>query len=142
MKNDLSLSVQYASNSEPIPSRPLFRKWVKASLLMPAKITIRIVGEEEGRELNRTFRGKDYATNVLTFVYGEGEGDIVICSPVIEKEASEQDKELESHYAHMTVHGALHLQGYDHESEEEAETMECLEKEIMARLGYPDPYRV
>lgn len=142
MKNDLSLSVQYGSRSENVPSRPLFRKWVQASLQMPAKITIRVVDEEEGRELNGTYRGKDYATNVLTFVYEEGEGDIVICAPVIEREAAEQKKSLESHYAHMTAHGALHLQGYDHENEEEAEVMESLEKAIMAKLGYPDPYGV
>ena len=142
MKNELSLSVQYASGSEHVPSRPLFRKWVKAALMVPASITVRIVDLDEGRMLNNEYRKKDYATNVLTFVYGEGTGDIVICSPVIEREASEQNKSIESHYAHMTVHGALHLQGYDHEKEDDAEIMESLEKEIMSRLGYPDPYGV
>lgn len=142
MKSDVSLSVQYASTAENLPTRPRFRKWVGAALQNPAKITIRIVDEEEGRSLNRDYRGRDYATNVLTFVYEESEGDIVICAPVLMKEALEQKKPLESHYAHMTVHGALHLQGYDHESDGEAAIMESLETAIMAKLGYPDPYGV
>ena len=109
---------------------------------MPARMTIRIVDAEEGRMLNKEYRKKDYATNVLTFVYEEGVGDIVICAPVIEREAAEQKKPIESHFAHMTVHGALHLQGYDHEDEKEAEFMESIEQEIMTKLGYPDPYGV
>ncbi len=142
MKSEFSLSVQYASNDEDIPQRHRFRKWVSASLEGPAQITIRIVDLEEGRHLNREFREKDYATNVLTFVYENGIGDIVICAPVIRREALEQGKQLESHYAHMTVHGMLHLQGYDHEDDEDAAIMESKEKAIMARLGYPDPYGV
>ncbi|MHB1299917.1 MAG: rRNA maturation RNase YbeY [Burkholderiales bacterium] len=142
MRSDFSLSVQYASTAESLPTRPRFRKWVGAALQAPAKITIRIVDEEEGRNLNRDYRGRDYATNVLTFVYGESEGDIVICAPVLVKEALEQKKPLESHYAHMTVHGTLHLQGYDHESDGEAAIMESLEAAIMAKLGYADPYGV
>ncbi len=142
MKNELSLAVQYASSCGNLPSRPQFRKWVRAALEMPARMTIRIVDIEEGRMLNKEYRKKDYATNVLTFVYEEGMGDIVICAPVIEQEATQQKKRLESHYAHMTVHGALHLQGYDHEDEEEAGIMESIEKEIMTKLGYPDPYGV
>lgn len=140
MKNELS--VQYASASANVPEKRLFGEWVNASLEAPARITIRIVDEAEGRQLNRDYRGRDYATNVLTFPYGNGEGDIAICSPVVEREAQEQHKALEAHYAHMTVHAALHLQGYDHENEEEAEVMESLEREIMAKLGYPDPYGV
>ncbi len=145
MKSEFSLSVQYASEAQDIPKRHTFRKWVKAAVEMPCAITIRIVDLEEGLDLNRNFRGKDYATNVLTFVYDDQEplmGDIVICAPVIAKEASDQGKSLEEHYAHMTIHGALHLQGYDHEEEEEAEKMETMEKCILERLGYPDPYRV
>ncbi len=142
MRSDFSLSVQYASTAGNLPTLPRFRKWVGTSLQAPAKITIRIVDEEEGRNLNRDYRGRDYATNVLTFVYGESEGDIVICAPVLMKEALEQKKPLESHYAHMTVHGTLHLQGYDHESDGEAAIMESLETAIMAKLGYADPYDV
>ena len=142
MRSDFSLSVQYASTAGNLPTLPHFRKWVGTSLQAPAKITIRIVDEEEGRNLNRDYRGRDYATNVLTFVYGESEGDIVICAPVLMKEALEQKKPLESHYAHMTVHGTLHLQGYDHESDGEAAIMESLETAIMAKLGYADPYDV
>ena len=145
MKSEFSLSVQYATEAGDIPKRTVFRKWVKAAVEMPCAITIRIVDLEEGLELNRNFRGKDYATNVLTFVYDDQEplmGDIVICAPVIEREASEQEKSPEEHYAHMTVHGVLHLQGYDHEEEEEANKMEAMEKCILEKLGYPDPYRV
>jgi probable rRNA maturation factor len=142
MKSEFSLSVQYASMEEGIPQRQKFRRWVSASLEGPAQITIRIVDLEEGQHLNREFRGKDYATNVLTFVYEKGSGDIVICAPVIRREALEQKKSIESHYAHMTVHGILHLQGYDHESEMDAAIMEPKEQAIMARLGYPDPYGV
>lgn len=142
MKSEFSLSVQYASGDEGIPQRHRFRRWVAASLEGPAQVTIRIVGLEEGLHLNRDFRGKDYATNVLTFVYEKGIGDIVICAPVIRREALEQKKDIESHYAHMTVHGILHLQGYDHEDEQDAAIMESREKAIMARLGYPNPYGV
>ena len=142
MRSELSLSVQYASSEASIPARHRFRRWVSSALDAPAQITIRIVDLDEGRSLNREFRGKDYATNVLTFVYESGVGDIVICAPVIAREAMEQKKPLESHYAHMTVHGVLHLQGYDHEEENDAQIMEAREQAIMARLGYADPYRV
>lgn len=143
MKSDFSLSVQYASDAQNLPLRPTFRRWIRAAILKPVAITIRIVDTEEGRELNASYRGRDYATNVLTFVYDEFDpvmGDIVLCAPVVEREAQEQSKPLEAHYAHMTVHGALHLQGYDHENESEATVMEALETQIMARLGYPAPY--
>ncbi len=143
----LSLSVQYpdARLRERL-GRAKLRRWVQAALLAPAELTIRFVDTEEGRGLNREYRGKDYATNVLTFPYTESEdeltcADIVLCSDVLEKEAAEQDKTLEEHAAHLVVHGALHAQGYDHEDEDEAAEMEGLEIEILARLGFADPYR-
>ena len=110
------------------------------------RVTLRIVDEAEGRELNKNFRGKDYATNVLTFVYDDEvqpslSGDVVICAAVVEKEASVQHKELMAHYAHMTIHAALHLQGYDHEQEDDAAEMEALETRLMLKLRYPDPYQ-
>ena len=110
---------------------------------MEAQFTIRLVGRREARVLNRAFRGKDYATNVLTFVYSERkplQGDIVLCAPVIAKEAGAQRKTLEAHFAHLVVHGVLHLQGYDHENLKDASVMETLESEIVRKLGYADPY--
>jgi probable rRNA maturation factor len=140
----LSLSVQYASEAASVPTRPQFRRWVAAALQSPAQITLRIVDEAEGRTLNRDYRNKDYATNVLTFAYGEEggalAGDIVLCAPVVEREAREQNKELRAHYAHLTVHGVLHMQGYEHETELEAREMEALEVEILRRLRFNDPY--
>jgi probable rRNA maturation factor len=141
----LSLSVQYASQRKELPTRQQFRRWVKAALQQDLHCTLRVVDESEGRALNQDFRGKDYATNVLTFVYDDTEplsGDIVICAPVVEKEAAEQGKQLLSHYAHMTVHSVLHLQGYDHENETDAVAMEALETALMVKLGYPAPYEV
>jgi probable rRNA maturation factor len=143
-KPAFSLSVQYASEAENIPARPQFRRWAAAALQSPAQITLRIVDEDEGRTLNRDYRNKDYATNVLTFAYGEEDGvlagDIVLCAPVVEREAREQGKELRAHYAHLTVHGVLHMQGFDHETEREAREMEALEVEILRRLRFNDPY--
>ncbi len=140
-----SLSVQYASKSAEVPDRSRFRRWVGAALQKPAVITLRIVDEAEGRALNRDFRGKDYATNVLTFVYDEEggvlSGDIALCAPVIEKEALAQGKSLLAHYGHLTVHGLLHLQGYDHETDADAREMESLEVEILRRLRFNDPYK-
>ena len=144
-----SLSVQYAAKPENVPIRAQFRRWVKAALRQDAEIALRIVDEEEGRALNRDYRGKDYATNVLTFVYSDEfsdpelalAGDIVLCAPVVAREALQQDKPVEAHYAHLTVHGVLHLQSYDHESDEEARQMEALEIQIVTKLGYSDPYR-
>jgi len=107
-------------------------------------MTLRIVDEAEGRELNKAYRGKDYATNVLTFVYDEEgnlSGDVVICAPVVEREAAAQNKDLQSHYAHLAIHAALHLQGYDHENDEQAAEMEALETALMVRLHFPDPYQ-
>lgn len=139
-----SLSVQYASEAASLPTRPQFRRWVGVALQHDANVTLRIVDEAEGRVLNRDYRGKDYATNVLTFAYGEEDGllsgDIVLCAPVVEKEAREQGKDLLAHYAHLTVHGVLHMQGYEHESDAEAREMEALEVEIMRRLRFNDPY--
>ena len=140
----LHLSVQYALPAENIPARPKFRRWVKAALARDAEITLRLVDEVEGRTLNRDYRGKDYATNVLTFVYDELPhlaGDLVICPAVVEREAAQQSKSPEAHYAHLVVHGMLHLHGYDHEIDAQAEEMERLETQIVTKLGYPDPYR-
>ncbi len=139
-----SLSVQYASEADSIPQRQQFRRWVAAALQDKAQLTLRIVDEDEGRALNRDYRGKDYATNVLTFAYGEEggmlAGDIVLCAPVVEKEAREQGKALRAHYAHLTVHGVLHMQGYEHETDAEAREMEALEVEILRRLRFNNPY--
>ena len=150
----LALTIQKAigkANRAQAPSSHDIRRWVLAALRDDAEIAVRLVGATEGRELNRDFRGKDYATNVLTFVYGEGEalpnedatalvGDLVLCVPVVLREAAEQGKTAEAHFAHLVVHGLLHLQGYDHEEPGEAEEMEALETQILAALGYPDPY--
>ncbi len=151
-KNKLSLSVQYPdARLQDILTRPKLRLWVKAALMAPAQITLRFVDTEEGRVLNRNYRGKDYATNVLTFAYsedgedgldelGDVQADIIFCTDVLQREAAEQEKTLEMHAAHLVVHGMLHAQGYDHESDEEAEEMETLEIEILAELGFPNPY--
>ena len=141
----LSLAVQYASKAENLPTRPQFRRWIKAALQCDVQIALRIVDEAEGQELNRDFRSKDYATNVLTFVYDDTEplsGDVVLCAPVVEREAREQRKDVLAHYAHLAVHAALHLQGYDHEKEKDAAAMEARETAIMLKLGYADPYQV
>jgi len=186
---ELSLTVQYASAAQHLPTRAQLRRWVKAALRRDATVTLRIVDETEGRELNRQYRGRDYATNVLTFVYDDeptpdvttshstrpskddsqvagypapplcehplrglpayptpGEeilsGDVVICAPVVEKEAREQHKDLLAHYAHLAIHATLHLQGCDHDNDAAAAAMEASETAIMAKLGYADPYRV
>ena len=139
----LSLAVQYASESTDLPNVAQFRKWARSALRIDAEIAVRIVDEEEGRALNRDYRGKDYATNVLTFPLAEEPclmGDIILCAPVVAAEAEAQRKPLHAHYAHLTVHGVLHLHGYDHEIEAQAELMETLETEIVTKLGYPDPY--
>jgi probable rRNA maturation factor len=144
----LELAIQYAVDKIGLPGRAQLRRWAKAALAHDAVATLRIVDAEEGRQLNRDYRDKDYATNVLTFEYGPDEtvtsapmnGDIVLCAPVVAGEAAEQGKTLEAHYAHLVVHGMLHLQGYDHEDEGEAVVMEALESFVMMRLGYPDPY--
>ncbi len=126
-------------------SRTTLRRWVQAALLADAELTLRFVDADEGQSLNRGYRGKDYATNVLTFAYAQHEsdpltGDIVLCCPVVEREANAQGIALEAHYAHLIVHGVLHAQGYDHEQDDEAREMEDLETEILTGLGYGDPY--
>lgn len=112
-------------------------------MLEDANVTLRLVDCAEGRALNRAYRRRDYATNVLTFAYLDQQplaGDIVLCLPVIKEEARQQGKTLEAQLAHLTVHGVLHLQGFDHETEDDAELMEGIETEIVSKLGYPDPY--
>jgi probable rRNA maturation factor len=152
----LSLAVQKAlgrANRTCTPGVREIRAWAQAALQgCAAEVTIRFVGEAEGRRLNRDYRGKDYATNVLTFVYAEGgpmpdegggtplAGDLVLSVPVVVREAVEQGKSLQAHYAHLIVHGMLHLQGYDHETEADAEVMEDLEAAILGALGYANPY--
>lgn len=139
----LNLSVQYALNADALPSRPVLRSWVRAAVEGAAQITLRWVEAEEGQMLNRDYRGRDYATNVLSFPY-ETEpvlmGDLVLCWPVLLREAAEQKKSVEEHAAHLVVHGCLHLCGFDHENEADAQEMEAQERLILAKLGYADPY--
>ena len=140
---ELALTVQYGTQSGKLPSRTQLRKWARAALRRTARITLRIIGGREARSLNRRFRGRDYATNVLSFAYrdrGPLEGDIAICAPVLAREARERGVSREAHFAHLTVHGVLHLQGHDHLRRREARRMEQLEIRILAGLGYPDPY--
>jgi probable rRNA maturation factor len=139
----LSLSIQFATTERRLPARNRLRTFARAALERAALVTLRVVDEAEARQLNREFRGRDYPTNVLTFVYTDSDpvtGDIVLCAPVITAEARSQHKDPEAHYAHLVVHGMLHLQGYDHEREHEATVMEARESEIVMELGYPDPY--
>jgi probable rRNA maturation factor len=143
--HQLSLSVQYASNSKKLPTRQQFRRWVKVAMEQNLHMALRIVNEAEGRALNLSYRGKDYATNVLTFVYDDTSplyGDVVICASVVAREAREQGKDLLAHYAHLTIHAALHLQGYDHEKKRDAEKMEARETALMLKLRYPAPYLI
>jgi probable rRNA maturation factor len=143
--HQLSLSVQYASKAKILPTRQQFRRWVKTAMEQDVQIALRLVDELEGRALNLSYRSKDYATNVLTFVYDDIDplyGDVVICAPVVEREAKEQSKDLLAHYAHLTIHAALHLQGYDHEKKRDAEKMEARETALMLKLRYPAPYLV
>ena len=120
-------------------------RWLKAALQRDAELTVRVVDTEEGRALNQGYRGRDYATNVLTFAYSQAptvQADLVLCAPVVAREAREQGKTLADHYAHLLVHGALHAQGHDHEeSRAQARAMERLETAILADLGVADPYR-
>ncbi len=135
--------MQYAVNTRSLPSRAQLRRWARAALERDARITVRIVGSGEARALNRSFRGRDYPTNVLTFVMRGRprlEGDLALCAPLIAREALAQGKSIAAHYAHLVVHGVLHLQGYDHETERQARVMERRESQIVTRLGYPDPY--
>ncbi len=140
----LHLSVQFACKDPALPPRHRFRRWVRSTITHTTEVTIRLVDEVEGRQLNHHYRAKDYATNVLSFPYEQTPvllGDLVLCVPVVLREAKAQGKSAESHFAHMIVHGMLHLQGWDHEADPaEAEGMEAHERDILARLGYPDPY--
>ncbi len=147
----LELDLQLASEAQGLPSEEDFRRWCELALRQrsaDSELTIRLVDEPEGRELNRTWRHKDYATNVLSFPADVPDelldipllGDLVICAPVVAREASEQGKAPEAHWAHLVIHGCLHLLGYDHIEDEEAEEMEALERELLAELGHPDPY--
>ena len=126
-----------------MPARAQVQRWAHAALAHHAQITVRIAGRAEARALNRDYRGRNYATNVLTFVMRDTPpyaGDLVLCAPVVAREAREQGKGLAAHYAHLVVHGVLHVQGYDHVSDADAQVMEPLESEIVMKLGYPDPY--
>jgi probable rRNA maturation factor len=153
----LDVAVSYAAPRAGLPAAVSFRRWVAAALegrIREADLAVRIVGAKEGRALNRHYRGKDHATNVLSFPADVADGvklpkgvvmpllgDLVLCAPVIAREAREQKKPLAAHYAHLTVHGALHLLGWDHQDAREADCMEQLEREILAGLGIDDPYR-
>lgn len=153
----LDVSISYAVPRAGVPAANSFRRWVAAALagrIREADLAVRVVGEKEGRALNHHYRGKDYATNVLSFPADAAEGitlpkgvtlpllgDIVLCAPVVAREAGEQAKPLASHYAHLTVHGCLHLLGWDHADAREADAMEALERQVLAGLGIDDPYR-
>lgn len=154
MSTPLTVNVGYAATRKGVPTSASFRQWVEAALRgakrrKATELSIRIVDAKEGRQLNRDYRGKDYATNVLSFpielppgVKLPLIGDLVICAPVVAREAAEQDKLARHHWAHMTVHGVLHLLGYDHIDDAEAEEMEALETRILAGLGIDDPYTI
>ncbi|MBY0467468.1 MAG: rRNA maturation RNase YbeY [Burkholderiaceae bacterium] len=144
----LTLSLQFARDDLPRTHRaqlPRHRvaRWIRAALDAPAEITVRVVGTDEARTLNRDFRGQDHATNVLTFDYSHAptvHADLVLCADVVEAEARAQSRTLEAHYAHLLIHGTLHAQGHDHERDDEAEVMEARESELMRALGFADPY--
>jgi len=148
MLNALTLTLQFGpgvpDSHRALLSKARVTRWMRLALLRPAEITVRIVGAAEGRQLNRSYRHKDYATNVLTFDYTREpvlSADLVLCAPVVAKEAKEQGKTLEEHYAHLLVHGTLHAQGYEHETNEtDALEMEALEGMLMEALGYGNPY--
>ncbi|WP_107687954.1 rRNA maturation RNase YbeY [Neisseria wadsworthii] len=151
----LSFYFEDQSGFSPLPTEHKFRQWIWHALKNEyhrAEISLILLNEEDARAYNRDYRGKDYATNVLSFALDEGEtvlaqnpdtlsGDLIICPQVVAKEAAEQGKTLEAHFAHLTLHGTLHLMGYDHISEEEAEIMESLEIKLLNQLAYPNPYQ-
>lgn len=142
MRARARLAIQRATRATHVPSDRRLRAWARAALAGAGEVTLRLVGVAEGRRLNREFRGRDYATNVLTFIYSKRPlaGDIVICAPVVAREARAQGKAVDAHYAHMLVHGLLHLQGLDHDRAREAKRMEARERRILGFLGYADPY--
>jgi probable rRNA maturation factor len=145
----LTLSLQFARDPQVAPHRQALprafvSRCIRAALQSPAEITVRIVGLDEGRSLNHDYRKKDYATNVLTFDYAHEPvvvADLVLCAPVVEQEAQDLGLPLQAHYAHLLVHGSLHAQGFDHEDDAMAEEMERLETQVLARLGFDDPYK-
>jgi probable rRNA maturation factor len=139
-RSEVRVNVQDASRARGTPAPARFRKWVRAAAAGESEVTVRLVGKTEAKRLNLAYRGKDYATNVLSFEYEPGSGDIVLCPAVIAREALEQGKSLERHYAHLTVHGVLHLRGYDHERTADASRMERAEIRILKGLGHPNPY--
>ena len=145
MRAELRLSLQQPdARHRTTLARHKVARWIRAALAAPAEITLRIVDEAEGRALNRDFRAQDHATNVLTFDYQREPmvvADLVICAPVVAREAREQGKALEAHYAHLVVHGTLHAQGWDHQRVADAREMEAREAEILRAMGWPDPYR-
>lgn len=139
----LALAVQYAAPRAGLPARGSLARWLGAALGRAARVTVRFVGAAEGRRLNRDYRGRDYATNVLTFDYAQRPrvvADIAICVPVVRREAREQGKPLRAHLAHLVIHGTLHAQGYDHRRPAEARAMEAREVELLAKLRVADPY--
>ena len=151
----LALSVQHAAQARGLPARSTLRRWLLATLERDARVTLRFVGSAEGRRLNAGFRGGDCATNVLTFVYDDAipdqvppayrnapslAGDVVICVPVLRREARARGIPLRAHCAHLVIHGSLHLQGYDHQRDADAALMESRETTLLRRLRYPDPY--
>ena len=140
----LALSLQFADATDrALLPRHKVARWMRAALEVPGEITVRIVGADEARALNRDYRAKDYATNVLTFDYSAEPvvvADLVLCAPVLQREARELNIPLEAHYAHLLVHGTLHAQGYDHEVDDEARAMEARETELLRALGFADPY--
>ena len=151
MALDLALDLQYAVKADNLPTQAQFETWVRVALgdtMDEAELTIRIVDASESQQLNHDYRGKDKPTNVLSFPFEAPPGielpllgDLVICASVVENEALEQQKALEAHWAHMVVHGCLHLLGYDHIEDAEAEEMESLETTLITGLGFPDPYK-
>jgi probable rRNA maturation factor len=144
MKPELSLSLQFADPTDrALLPRHKVKRWIRAALAAPAEITVRIVGADEGQALNRDYRAKDYATNVLTFDYSHTPvvvADLVLCAPVVAREAREMKIDRQAHYAHLLVHGTLHAQGHDHEVDAQARVMEACETEVLAGLGFNNPY--
>jgi probable rRNA maturation factor len=142
---DLALSLQFAdAGDRALLPRHKVARWIRSALESEAELTVRIVGADEGRSLNREYRGRDYATNVLTFDYARAplvSADLVLCAPVVRAEAKAQRLPLQAHYAHLLIHGTLHAQGYDHERAADARVMEKRESELMQSLGFDDPYR-
>jgi probable rRNA maturation factor len=145
MRPELRLSLQQPDGRHrAVLTRSRVARWIRAALLVPAQVTVRIVDEPEGRKLNLAYRHQDHATNVLTFDYQREPvvvADLVLCAPVVAREARDQRKPLEAHYAHLLVHGALHAQGWDHGRVADARRMEAHETALLAALGYADPYR-